>query len=269
MAKFREAKKNPHFCTMAKISALIPTYNEEHNIREAIESVSFADEILVVDSYSTDKTVEIANEMGAKVIQREYGNSASQKNWAIPQAAHEWIVLLDADERIDDSLKTEIHKITSDTNLKEVAYWIKRRNFFMGKEVKYSGWQGDKVIRLFKRDLCKYEEKSVHAEVIADGPVGMIKAKLIHNTFKDIYHYLEKWDRYTTWSAQDRFRKGEKPGFFHFVIKPFFRFFRDYILKAGFLDGITGIQICSLSSMSVFMRYLKVKDSWDQKADSK
>lgn len=244
---------------MTKISAIIPTFNEAHNIAAAIASVAFADEILVVDSFSTDGTVEIAKSLNARVIQREYGNSASQKNWAIPQAQHEWIVLLDADERIDEALRVEILQTVSDSTKKDVAYWIKRRNFFMGKEVRYSGWQGDKVIRLFKRDKCRYEEKSVHAEVLADGPVGVLKHKLIHNTYKDIFHYLEKWDRYTTWSATDRANRGENPTLYHFLVKPAFRFFQDYFLNLGILDGLVGFLICSLSSMSVFMRSLKVK----------
>lgn len=244
---------------MQKITAIIPTFNEEHNIAAAIDSVIWADEIIVVDSFSSDKTVEIAKEKGVRILQREYGNSASQKNWTIPQASHEWIFLLDADERVDESLKNEVVSILSLNKAPFQAYWIKRRNFFMDKEVRFSGWQGDKVIRLFMRDNCRYEEKSVHAEVVCDGNVGVLKKKLIHYTFKDIHHYLEKWDRYTTWSARDRAQKGEVPGFYHFVVKPCFRFFHDYILKGGILDGRTGFIISSLSSMSVFMRYLKVK----------
>ena len=241
-----------------KVTAIIPTFNEEHNIEVAIDSVAWADEIIVVDSFSTDNTVELAKSKGARILQREYENSASQKNWTIPQASHEWIFLLDADERVNEQLKSEVIKILTQPE-KHQAYWIKRRNFFMGKEVKYSGWQGDKVIRLFKRDNCKYENKGVHAEVICDGTIGMLKEKLIHYTFKDIYHYLEKWDRYTTWSANDRAAKGEKPGVFHFVFKPAYRFFNDYFIRLGILDGMTGFIISSLSAMSVFMRYLKVK----------
>ena len=251
---------------MTKISAIIPTYNEAHNIAAAIASVSFADEILVVDSFSSDETVAIAQQKGARIIQRAYQNSASQKNWAIPQAQYEWIVLLDADERIEPPLRDEILAIVQNTAKKEVAYWIKRRNFFMGKEVRYSGWQGDKVIRLFKRDKCRYEEKSVHAEVLADGPVGVLKQKLIHNTYKDVFHYLEKWDRYTTWSAIDRDNRGEQPSWFHFLIKPAFRFFKDFFLQRGFLDGLVGFLICMLSGMSVFMRSLKVKQIQMSKA---
>jgi len=244
---------------MHKVTAIIPTYNEAHNIVAAIESVKWADEIIVVDSFSTDQTVELAKNNGAKILQREYEHSASQKNWTIPQASHEWIFLLDADERVGEDLKKEVQSILKQKEVKDKAFWIKRRNFFMNTEIKYSGWQGDKVVRLFKRDDCKYEDKSVHAEIICNGSIGVLKSKLIHYTFKDIFHYLEKWDRYTTMSGKDRAKRGEKPNLFHFLIKPAFRFFQDYFLKLGVLDGMIGFILCTLSSMSVFMRYLKVK----------
>jgi glycosyltransferase involved in cell wall biosynthesis len=244
---------------MQKVTAIIPTFNEEHNIEAALASVSWADEVIVVDSFSTDQTIAIAKEHGARVLQREYEHSASQKNWTIPQATHEWIFLLDADERVDENLRKEIKETLNNKANTEAAYWIKRRNFFMGSEIKYSGWQGDKVVRLFKRDDCKYEDKSVHAEIMCNGSIGVLKNKLIHYTFKDIFHYLEKWDRYTTMSGKDRAKRGEKPSLFHFLIKPAFRFFHDYFIKLGILDGLTGFILCSLSSMSVFMRYIKVK----------
>ena len=243
---------------MEKITAIIPTYNEQHNISAAIDAVAWADEVIVVDSFSTDKTVEIAKQKGARLVQREYENSASQKNWIIPQATHSWIFLLDADERVTDKLKLEINQLLANTDLKD-AYWIRRSNYFMGKKVRFSGWQGDKVIRLFKRDKCRYQEKHVHSEIICDGDVGYLKGKLEHFTFKNIAHYLEKWDRYSSWSAKDHFNRGQRPTIFHFVFKPSFRFFRDYILRLGFLDGLTGLIVCSLASMGIFMRYLKLK----------
>jgi len=135
---------------MQKLTAIIPTKNEAHNIVEAIQSVDFADEIIIVDSFSTDETLNLAKPRVTKVIQREYENSASQKNWAIPQAKYDWILILDADERVTQSLREEIQQILSN-NPKESGFWIYRNNHFMGKKVRFSGWQGDKVIRLFKK----------------------------------------------------------------------------------------------------------------------
>ena len=243
---------------MLKITAIIPTFNEQDHILQAIESVSWADEIIVVDSYSTDKTVELALEKKVKIIKREYQYSASQKNWAIPQAANDWIFLLDADERLSISLKDEILKWKTSTP-KYNAYWIRRINHFMGKKIKYSGWQGDKVVRLFKKD-CRYEDKKVHSEISYNGEIGSLSNPLLHFTFKNTAHYLKKWDQYSTWSAKDHFEKGENPGLFHFLVKPAFRFFRDFFLRGGFLDGKTGFIVCKLSSMGVFLRYVKLKE---------
>ncbi len=243
---------------MHKITAIIPTKNEAVHIEAVLASVAWCDEILVVDSFSTDNTVELAKKYTSRVIESEYINSASQKNRAIPQAAHEWILLVDADERVTPELKNEIQNLLKQDIIPHDAYWIYRKNYFMGKEVKYSGWQRDKVIRFFKRDTCRYEEKHVHAEVITSGSVSKLKNKLVHNTYKDIFHYLEKWDRYSTWSANDAAKKVKRPGFFHFIIKPAFRFFKHYIIDLGFLDGWTGFIVCSLAAKGVFMRYVKL-----------
>ena len=148
-----------------KLSAIIPTGNEEHNIVNAIKSVDFADEIIIVDSFSKDNTIKLATKLADTILQRKYINSASQKNWAIPQAKFEWIFLIDADERVPLDLKEEILEVLSSEN-NFSGFWIKRQNYFMGKKIRFSGWRGDKVIRLFKRDKCKYEEKNVHAEII-------------------------------------------------------------------------------------------------------
>ena len=140
---------------MKRITAIIPTFNEQHNIVDVIKSVDFADEIMIVDSFSTDKTVELATPLVDTILQRKYKNSASQKNWSIPQAKYQWILLLDADERVKKELKKEIFSVLeSKTNYS--AFWIKRENYFMGEKIYFSGWRGDRVIRLFKRDECKY-----------------------------------------------------------------------------------------------------------------
>lgn len=243
---------------MHKVTAIIPCKNEAHNIEAVLQSVSWCNEIMVVDSFSTDNTVELAKKYTSRIIESEYINSASQKNRAIPLAQNEWIFLVDADERVTPELKAEIQKILSADSIKYDAFWIYRKNFFLEQEIKHSGWQRDKVVRLFKRDCCRYEEKEVHAEVVATGKVGKLENKLVHNTYKDIFHYLEKWDRYSTWSANEAAKKMVKPNFFHFIIKPCFRFFKHYIIDLGFLDGYAGLIICSLAAKGVFMRYVKL-----------
>lgn len=243
---------------MTKITAIIPTGNEIHNIEAVIASVSFADEILVVDSFSTDGTFEKAQELATKVIRREYEYSASQKNWAIPQAKHDWIILVDADERVTPELKEEILTILKQPKKEHSAYWIGRMNHFMGERVNYSGWRNDSVIRLFKRDLCTYEDKHVHAEIIVDGSVGNLKNKLYHNTYITFDKYLEKMNRYAWWQAKDYDKKTGKLTPYHFVIKPFYGFFKHYIMQSGFRDGIVGLTIGTIQGYVIFMRYVKL-----------
>ncbi len=243
---------------MHKLTAIIPVGNEIHNIEDVIASVDFADEILVVDSLSTDGTFEKAKALGVKVIRREYKYSASQKNWAIPQAKNQWILLVDADERVTPELQQEIIAILKNPPEDIVAYWIGRNNHFMGEHVKYSGWRNDSVIRLFKRDFCKYQDKHVHAEIIADGDVGRLKQKFYHNTYITFDKYIEKMNRYSWWQAKDYDKKTGNLTPYHFVIKPFWGFFKHYILQSGFRDGVVGLTIGYIQGYVIFMRYVKL-----------
>lgn len=243
---------------MVKLSAIIPAGNEIHNIEAAVASVDFADEIMVVDSFSTDGTYEKALELDVKVIRREYQYSTSQKNWAIPQAKHEWILLLDADERVTSDLKAELLEILKNPHPDIVAYWIGRRNHFMGEPVNYSGWRNDKVIRLFKRDFCRYEDKQVHGEIIANGKVGNLKHKLDHNTYVTFDKYIEKMNRYATWQAKDYDKKTGTLTPYHFILKPFWGFFKHYVIQSGFRDGVVGLSISYIQGYVVFMRYVKI-----------
>jgi len=250
--------------SMKKLSVIIPCKNEEHNIEGLLQSVQWADEIIVVDSFSTDKTVEIAKKYTNRVLEHEYNYSASQKNWAIPQVNNDWILLMDADERLSENLKKEIIGILEKTPDKK-GYWIKRENWFMGKKVSFGGVRGDKVIRLFHKE-CRYQDKKVHAEVIVEGTIGLLKNPLIHNSYKNLRHYLEKVHRYNHLSAIDREPKTGNIGVFHLVVKPSFKFFQYYIMKLGFLDGFVGFLLASLSSYSVLLRYFYM---WELRNDKK
>ena len=250
---------------MEKLTAIIPTGNEQHNIVAAIKSVEFADEIMVVDSFSNDDTIKLATPLVETILQRKYENSASQKNWAIPQAKHEWILLLDADERVTMSLKEEVIK-TINTNKKMSGFWIRRQNYFMGKKVRFSGWKGDKVIRLFKRDECKYENKHVHAEIISEGEIGILKSKLVHNTFISKSEYLNKLERYAKWQAKDYDKKTKKINFYHTIIKPSFRFIKHYIIQLGILDGYVGLIISLYQAKAVKMRYIFLNEYRSEKS---
>lgn len=243
---------------MEKLTAIIPTGNENHNIEGVLESVSFADEVIVVDSFSTDNTVELAKKYNPKIIQREYEYSASQKNWAIPQAENEWILLVDADERVTPQLKKEIQEVLKNPPEDIVGYWIYRNNHFMGEKVHYSGWRNDKVIRLFRKSKCRYQDKYVHAEIIANGKVGKLKNRFYHNTYISLDKYVEKKNRYATWQAKDYDKKIGKITAYHVVLKPFYGFCKHYFLQSGFRDGMVGFTISYLQAYAIFMRYAKL-----------
>lgn len=243
---------------MNKLTAIIPCMNEENNIIDVIKSIDFADEIMIVDSFSTDNTVKLAEPLATTILQHEYINSATQKNWAIPQAKHEWILLVDSDERVTPELKNEI-LTTLENNTIYDGFWIRRENYFMNKQVRFSGWQGDKVIRLFKRDNCRYENKSVHAEIISNGEISELKNKLIHNTFISKESYLEKIKKYAKWQAQDYDKKVQNITYFHTNIKPIVRFLKHYIIQLGILDGYVGFVISRYQAKAVKLRYKYLK----------
>jgi glycosyltransferase involved in cell wall biosynthesis len=247
---------------MHKITAIIPTFNEEMNIKDAIESVLWCDEVIVVDSFSSDKTLDIVKSFPqVRLLQNKFEYFAQQKNWVIPQASHPWILLVDADERVTPELAEEI-KTLLQKGTDQAAFWIRRQNFFMNKKINYSGWQSDKVIRLIKKDLCRYHDVRVHEEIKAQGEVGILKNKLLHYTYRDLTSYLIKAERYTTWGALDRFPKfqksGKRIGLGYLVLRPTGRFLRHYFLRLGFLDGTHGFVISTLAAYNVFIRSVKL-----------
>ncbi len=243
---------------MQRVTAIITCFNEEQHIEAVLESVAWCNEIIVVDSFSTDSTVEKAQRFHARILQHAYESPARQKNWVIPQAANEWILLLDADERVTPELKNEIISVLSQDAIACDGFWIYRRNHFMGKEIKFSGWQRDKVIRLFRRDTCRYRDVEVHEEIETAGRVGKLENKMLHYTFTDLEQYLVKWNRYSGMSAIDYSKKTPKLNLFHFAVKPAFRFFKHYIIDLGFLDGYPGFIISKLAAEGVFFRYMKL-----------
>lgn len=243
---------------MEKLTAIVPTGNEEHNIEAVLESVSFADEIMVVDSFSTDHTVELAKKYTPFILQRKFDYHAAQKNWAIPQASHEWILLVDADERITPALKEEIQNILKKGSDK-AGYWIYRDNLFMGRQLKNSGIKNDKCIRLFRKGSCLYEDKYIHEEIVTEGKLGKLKQRMLHNTYVDLDQFYEKMNRYAEAQAREYAKTIKHVSWYHLNIKPTFRFFKHYILGGGFRDGFEGYVYASTQKHAVKMRYIKLQ----------
>ena len=240
-----------------KLTVLIPCCNEEDNIADCIESVLWADEVFVVDSYSTDGTLEIVRQYDARLVQHEYVNSAKQKNWAIPQATHEWVMVLDADERVTPELRARVESILAGDPPHD-AYAIKRMTWLFGKLIRHCGWHKDCLTRLFRRDAGRYEDLEVHADVKVPGSVGRIEEHFVHYTNESLRQYFEKFGRYTSLAAADLYRKGAPASFWRLTARPVWRFFRMYVLRLGFLDGMHGLVLCGLSAMVVFTKYAKL-----------
>lgn len=239
------------------LTVIVPTFNEEENIAECLSSASFAAEILVVDSFSTDRTVEIARSCGARVVQHEYVNSATQKNWIIPQASHEWVLLIDADERATPELAAEIRTLLR-SGARHDGYWIRRRNHFMGREMRHGGWETDAVIRLFRRDAARYQDREVHSEIDLPGPLPTLHNELVHYSFRSWRQYWPKIEKYTDWGARQALKDGKRSGPVSILVRPGLRFFKMYVLRLGFLDGAEGIQLALLGAFSVYLKYSKL-----------
>ena len=239
------------------LTVLIPTFNEEENIEPALDSALWADEVLVVDSFSTDRTLELARRRAGRVLEHEYVNSAAQKNWALPQAQHAWSMVLDADERFTPELALEVRRTLAD-GPPCAGYVVRRVNYFLGRRIRGCGWNNDRVLRLFDRTRCRYQEKEVHAEVNVDGPVGELRQPLLHYTYRSVDQYWPKFRRYTDWGASQAYRDGRRAGLYHLLGHPVGRFFKMFVIRHGFLDGTHGLVISLLSFFSVFNKYAKL-----------
>jgi glycosyltransferase involved in cell wall biosynthesis len=237
---------------MTKLSVIIPTYNEIDYIEDAIKSINFADEIIVIDSFSTDGTKEKAMALGCKVLAREFDNFSAQKNYAINYATGDWILFIDADERVSQRLKIEmLSEIDKNTN---AGYKLSFPHFYMNRFLYH---KVDKVLRLVKNKNVKFSG-DVHEKLHIEGTIGTLKNFMIHYTYKGLFHLIHKKDSYAWFQAKTSIEKGKKVTIFHLFFKPIYRFFSSYILKRGFLDGVPGLALASINAYGVFSRYAKM-----------
>jgi len=240
-----------------KISAVCITLNEADTVESYIKSLWFVDEIILVDSYSTDNTVTLASAFEKVVVyKRKFDDFSSQKNFAISKAKNDWIVFFDLDEEVTEPLANEIVQLYhSKTNT--IAYRVKRNIVFMNKSINYSGFQNDYVIRFFNKNHCHYN-KLVHETITADGEVSTLKNKLPHHTYTSFNGYTNKLRQYSTLQAKMLFIKGKKPTYYHFIFRPFYRFWHQYLIRLGILDGREGFILAYINAHSVFTRYLNL-----------
>ena len=257
---FKSVSKSTQFQMKQPLTVIVPCKDEQINICSCIESfVDVADEILIADSGSTDATLELAKQFPkVRIIEREYITSGDFKNWAIPKATHEWVLIVDADERLTPELADEI-RLELSRGPMEDGYWIYRTNHFMGHELKFGDARTDKVLRFFHRDKGRYVGPSDHGEVeISTGRVGTLQSRFLHFTYWDYDQIFAKMQRYTTVQAAQWHDAGKDTSYFKLIVRPWFRFFRELILQGGILDGKRGIQTAWLAAFYSFMKQGKL-----------
>jgi glycosyltransferase involved in cell wall biosynthesis len=242
-----------------KISATIITFNEERNVARVIESLRCCDEILVLDSGSNDRTVEIATKLGARVVEASWHGYAAQKNIAAELATHDWILALDADESLSEALEAEIWHIKK-TGTDCDGFTVPRLAQYLGRWILHSGWYPDRKVRLFDRRKASWIGEFVHESVRVRGTVGHLKSNLLHFTCSSLSEHLRSLDSYTTLAAQDLVTRKANVGFPKLLFDPPWTFFRTYVLRGGFLDGVEGLTIAYMAALYNFVKYSKARD---------
>ena len=242
---------------MNSISAIIITKNEEHSIRKCLTSISWADEIIVIDSGSKDHTLKICREFGAKIFTKSWRGFGFQKNEALRHAKFKWVLSIDADEIITSKLKKEIILIAGSDNTAE-AYSIPRQSFYCGNLIKFSGWQSDFVVRFFQKKFCKFSNDLVHERVIVNGTTLKIKSYMLHNAFENFEEVVKKMNVYSSLVALMLHKNNKKSSLKKALFHAFWSFFKTYFIKLGFLDGRSGLMLAISNAEGTYYRYIKL-----------
>lgn len=237
-----------------RLSVIIIALNQEANIGSCLESAGFADEIVVVDTGSTDRTVELARAGRARVVVTAWRGFAGTKNFALGQARGDWVFSLDTDERVSEALKTEILTVVQ-TDGPLNGYRVPRKNYFGGRWIRHLGWYPDYTLRLWRREEGCFRDREVHEEVEVAGPVGLLKAPLDHYSYCNLEDYAARQDRYARLAAREMFKQGRRPRLGELCWRPFFTFLKLYFLKKGFLEGSLGLALAGQGSRYNFLKY--------------
>lgn len=240
-----------------RISAIVITKNEAHNLAECLATLNWVHEIVVVDAESEDGTGEMAREFTDKVFIRTWEGYARAKSFALAQATGEWVLSIDADERITPELREEICALLSAQPQCE-GYEMPRLANFLGKWMMHGGWYPGYVLRLFRREAGGFDNVAVHEAVHVQGKRGRLRHHLLHYTDPDIRHYFEKYNRYTSLAAEEMQRSGKRFHVWDLLFRPVWFFFRMYVLRTGFMDGLPGLMLATFSASYVFTKYAKL-----------
>ena len=242
-----------------KITATIITLNEERHIARAIESLRCCDEIVVIDSGSADRTTELAENLGARVIESPWRGYAGQKNWAAERAAYDWILSLDADEALSEGLEGEIWNLKKN-GPKYDAYTMPRLAQYLGRWILHCGWYPDRKVRLYNRHKAKWVGDFVHESVQVHGRLGHLESNLLHFTCDSLSEHLKTMDRYTTLAAEELVSRKTRVGWRHLILDPAWTFAKTYFVHGGFLDGIEGLTIAYMAALYTFLKYAKSRN---------
>jgi len=242
-----------------KITATIITLNEERKIVRAIESLRCCDEIVVLDSGSADRTVELAEKLGARMLESPWRGYAGQKNWAAEQATNDWILSIDADEALSEALEAEIWSLKK-SGPKYDAYTMPRLAQYMGRWILHGGWYPDRKVRLYNREKAKWVGDFVHESVQVHGRVGHFDANLLHFTCESLSEHLKTMDRYTTLAAEELVARKVQVGLSRLILDPAWTLIKTYFFQAGFLDGVEGITIANMAALYTFLKYAKARN---------
>lgn len=240
------------------LTAAVISFNEEHNISRCLESLTWADEILLVDSGSTDRTREIAARSGARVLEHAWEGYGQQKNWAMSQARHPWVLFVDADEEVSAELREEILRFLEHSG-ENKGMEFPRRTRFLGRWIMHGGWYPNVLVRLAHRDFARWTEPAVHESLEVRGPVVRARSDLLHYTFRDVGDQVITNVRFSRLGAKVAGERGEKGTFIRILFKPIGKFLETYVWKLGFLDGFPGFVISVNAAHSIFMKYVELR----------
>lgn len=240
------------------VSAIVVCFNEEKNIRDCLKSLRWCDEIVVVDSFSTDRTVEFCREYTDRVIQRPWAGYRDQKAFAHSQATQQWVILVDSDERVTPALRDEIQRALQDDAGRHMGYSLPRLVFYLGRWWRRGGWYPDYDVRLFRRDKARWGGSDPHEKILVAGSVRRLEHPLHHFSYRNIDDHMERINRFTTISSRELRKEGGRWRLLDALLRPAYRFFRSYILKRGFMEGFAGFYVAVSAAVYVFLKYAKL-----------
>jgi len=242
------------------LAVAIITKNEEANIQSCLQSISFAEQIVIVDSGSTDATLSIAFAFGCEIYSEEWCGFGPQKQLAIEKCSQPWILVLDADERIPPDTADIIKKIVTDYNIKEAGFSFPRKNYFQGRWIKHAGWWPDRIVRLFRKEAGRMTTAIVHESVEVQGTVGALDVPIEHFTESSLSKIIQKIDKYSTLGSEAAFREGKRSSTSGAFMRAFFTFVQDYFFRLGILDGMPGLTLAVTDSVNKFFKYAKLSE---------